>query len=61
MSELKRTVLYQAHLDAGATMVDFGGWVMKPSEPDGSIIRSQKRAGNYTGRRGRNGIQACAF
>ena len=22
MSELKRTVLYQAHLDAGATMVD---------------------------------------
>ena len=28
MSELKRTILYQAHLDAGATMVDFGGWDM---------------------------------
>ena len=26
MSDLKRTVLYQAHLDAGSTMVDFGGW-----------------------------------
>ncbi len=28
MSELKRTPLYDAHVAAGATMVDFGGWEM---------------------------------
>jgi aminomethyltransferase len=28
MSELKRTPLYQAHLDCGARTVDFGGWDM---------------------------------
>ena len=28
MSELKRTQLYDAHVKAGATMVDFGGWEM---------------------------------
>ena len=28
MSELKRTILYDAHVAAGATMVDFGGWDM---------------------------------
>lgn len=28
MSELLRTPLYQAHVDAGARMVDFGGWEM---------------------------------
>ena len=37
MSELKRTVLYQAHLDAGATMVDFGGWDMPIQYPDGIV------------------------
>ena len=37
MSELKRTVLYQAHLDAGATMVDFGGWDMPIQYPEGII------------------------
>ena len=26
MNELKRTPLYQSHLDADARMVDFGGW-----------------------------------
>ena len=28
MSELKRTQLYDVHVQAGATMVDFGGWEM---------------------------------
>lgn len=28
MSELRRTPLFQAHVDAGARMVDFGGWEM---------------------------------
>ena len=37
MSELKRTVLYQAHLDAKATMVDFGGWEMPIQYPEGII------------------------
>ena len=37
MSELKRTVLYQAHLDAGATMVDFGGWDMPIQYPEGIV------------------------
>ena len=37
MSELKRTVLYQAHLDAGATMVDFSGWDMPIQYPDGIV------------------------
>ena len=37
MSELKRTILYQAHLDAGATMVDFGGWDMPIQYPEGIL------------------------
>ena len=28
MDKIKRTPLYEAHLAAGATMVDFGGWDM---------------------------------
>lgn len=31
MNELKHTALYQAHLDAGARMVDFAGWSMPVS------------------------------
>ncbi len=37
MSELKRTVLYQAHLDAKASMVDFGGWEMPMNYPTGIV------------------------
>ena len=33
MSELKRTQLYDAHVKAGATMVDFGGWEMPIQYP----------------------------
>ncbi len=37
MSELKRTQLYQTHVDAGATMVDFGGWEMPVQYPTGIV------------------------
>ena len=37
MSELKRTVLYKAHVAAGATMVDFGGWEMPIQYPSGIV------------------------
>ena len=37
MTELKRTCLYQTHLDAGATMVDFGGWDMPVQYPSGIV------------------------
>ncbi len=34
MSELKRTQLYDTHVAAGATMVDFGGWEMPIEYPE---------------------------
>ena len=37
MSELKRTPLYDAHVAAGATMVDFGGWEMPIQYPVGIV------------------------
>lgn len=37
MSELKRTQLYDAHIAAKATMVDFGGWEMPIQYPEGII------------------------
>ena len=37
MGELKRTILYAAHQDAGATLVDFGGWEMPIQYPSGII------------------------
>lgn len=37
MSELKRTQLYDAHVAAGAAMVDFGGWEMPIQYPSGII------------------------
>ena len=37
MSELKRTALYDAHVAAGATMVDFGGWEMPIQYPAGIV------------------------
>ena len=37
MNELKRTQLYDAHLTAGATMVDFGGWEMPIQYPEGIV------------------------
>ena len=37
MDELKRTQLYDAHVKAGATMVDFGGWEMPIQYPTGIV------------------------
>ncbi len=37
MSELKRTQLYGIHVEAGATMVDFGGWEMPVQYPTGIV------------------------
>ena len=37
MNQLKRTPLYDAHVAAGATMVDFGGWEMPIQYPDGIL------------------------
>ena len=37
MEVLKRTVLYQVHVAAGATMVDFGGWDMPVQYPGGIV------------------------
>jgi len=37
MSELKRTQLYDIHVAAGATMVDFGGWEMPVQYPSGIV------------------------
>ncbi|MBR0373682.1 MAG: glycine cleavage system aminomethyltransferase GcvT [Mogibacterium sp.] len=37
MEKLKRTQLYQVHVDEGATMVDFGGWNMPVQYPTGIV------------------------
>ncbi|MBR5981581.1 MAG: glycine cleavage system protein T, partial [Firmicutes bacterium] len=37
MSELKRTQLYNVHVAAGATMVEFGGWDMPVQYPTGIV------------------------
>ena len=37
MSQLKRTQLYDVHVQAGATMVDFGGWEMPIQYPSGVV------------------------
>ena len=37
MSELKRTQLYNAHIAAGASMVDFGGWEMPVQYQSGIV------------------------
>lgn len=37
MNELKRTVFYDTHVAAGATMVDFGGWEMPIQYPGGIL------------------------
>ncbi|MEA4870863.1 MAG: glycine cleavage system aminomethyltransferase GcvT [Christensenella sp.] len=37
MSELKRTLFYERHVEAGATLVDFGGWEMPIQYPGGIV------------------------
>ncbi len=50
MSELKRTPLYDAHVAAGATMVDFGGWEMPIQYPAGIVaehLYDRKKCGIF--------------
>ena len=47
MDELKRTPLYQNHLEAGARMVDFGGWSMPVAY--GSQIEEHKAVRSAAG------------
>ncbi|MBE6945040.1 MAG: glycine cleavage system aminomethyltransferase GcvT [Ruminococcaceae bacterium] len=50
MSELKRTALYDAHVAAGGTMVDFGGWEMPIQYPKGIVtehLNTRKNCGIF--------------
>ncbi len=47
---MKRTVLYETHLAAGARMVEFGGWEMPLQYPTGIVeehLRTRKEAGLF--------------
>src|SRR6478735_2536245 len=49
-NELKQTPLYQAHLDLGGKMVDFGGWNMPVQYTAGVIeehMRTRTRCGLF--------------
>ncbi len=68
MSELKRTPLYDAHVAAGATMVDFGGWEMPIQYPAGIVtehLYDRKHCGifdvSHMGRLIVEGPQRVAF
>lgn len=68
MSELKRTALYDAHVAAGATMVDFGGWEMPIQYPPGIVtehLYDRKHCGifdvSHMGRLIVEGPQRVAF
>lgn len=68
MSELKRTPLYEAHVAAGATMVDFGGWEMPIQYPEGIVkehLYDRKHCGifdvSHMGRLIVEGPQRVAF
>ena len=50
MSQLKRTPLYDAHVAAGGTMVDFGGWEMPIQYPTGIVaehLHTRKACGIF--------------
>lgn len=66
--EFKRTPLYDAHLDLGGKMVDFGGWNMPVQYPAGVIeehLRTRTRAGlfdvSHMGEIWVEGVDAIAF
>ena len=68
MSELKRTPLYDVHVAAGGTMVDFGGWEMPIQYPAGIInehLYDRKHCGifdvSHMGRLIVEGPQRVAF
>jgi aminomethyltransferase len=46
--DLKRTPLYQAHIDLGGKMVDFGGWEMPVQYPAG-VIEEHNRTRTQAG------------
>src|SRR6476620_8025642 len=47
-NDLKRTPLYQAHLDLGGKMVDFGGWNM-PVQYTAGVIEEHMRTRTQAG------------
>ena len=50
MSQLKRTPLFDAHVAAGGTMVDFGGWEMPIQYPTGIVgehLQTRKGCGIF--------------
>jgi len=68
MADLLRTVLYDRHLEAGAKMVEFGGWEMPVQYPEGILaehLACRKGAGlfdvSHMGRFMLSGDQALAF
>ncbi|MCK5568042.1 MAG: glycine cleavage system protein T, partial [Actinomycetia bacterium] len=49
-NKLRRTPLYQKHLELGAKMIDFGGWIMPLNYPEGIIaehLTTRKEAGLF--------------
>jgi aminomethyltransferase len=68
VSDLKRTVLYDLHVQSGAQMVPFGGWEMPVMYAEGILsehLTTRKRAGlfdvSHMGRFLFRGKQALAF
>ncbi|MBR7147042.1 MAG: glycine cleavage system protein T, partial [Oscillospiraceae bacterium] len=68
MSELKRTQLYEAHVAAGAELVDFGGWEMPIQYPTGIVAEhlwTRSECGifdvSHMGRLDIEGSEALAF
>ena len=68
MTELKRTVLYEKHVELGAQMVPFGGWDMPVMYPNGILaehLATRKGAGlfdvSHMGRYVFRGLRALEF
>ncbi len=68
MEQVRRTVFYQSHVDAGGKMVDFAGWQMPIQYADGIVaehLLTRKRAGlfdvSHMGRFQITGPGAIAF
>ena len=68
MGALKRTLFYDNHVQAGATLVDFGGWEMPIQYPSGIVdehIHTRIKSGifdvSHMGRFIVSGREATAF
>jgi aminomethyltransferase len=68
MTELRRTVLYDQHIAHGASMVEFGGWLMPVQYPTGIIeehLFTRRHSGifdvSHMGRFKIDGLNALAF